>query len=88
MRGNHNTFVPREVFMTLWMDCSFDAVKGLVQSKTICQECAKLSSWQIYKTYFDLFNTFFGYYMIPYVLCHSFDVFTIILQHSKIKKNP
>ena len=29
--------------------------------------------------YFDLFNTFLGYYMIPYVLFHSFDVFTIIL---------
>ena len=32
------------------------------------------------KIYFDLFNSFFGYYMIPYVLFHSFDVFTIILQ--------
>ena len=30
-----------------------------------------------YKIYFDLFNPFFGYYMIPYVLYHSFDVFTI-----------
>ena len=26
---------------------------------------------------------FFGYYMIPYVLFHSFDVFTIILQCRK-----
>jgi hypothetical protein len=25
------------------------------------------------------FNTFFGYYMIPYVLFNTFDVFTIIL---------
>ena len=49
---------------------------------------AKLSSRQRvatlknlnYKIYFDLFNTFFGYYMIPYVLFHSCDVFTIILQ--------
>ena len=30
-----------------------------------------------------LFNTFFGYYMIPYVLFHSFDVFTLILQCRK-----
>ena len=35
------------------------------------------------KIYFELFNTFFGYYMIPYVLFHSFDVFTIILQCRK-----
>jgi hypothetical protein len=34
------------------------------------------------KIYFDLFNTF-GYYMIPYVLFHSVDVFTIILQRRK-----
>ena len=31
------------------------------------------------KIYFDLFNTY-GYYMIPYVLLHSFDVFTTILK--------
>ena len=37
------------------------------------------------KYIFDLFNTFFGYYMIPYVLFHSSDVFTIILQ---IRKSP
>ena len=37
-----------------------------------------------YKIYLDLFNTFFGYFMIPYVLFHSFDdVFTIILQCRK-----
>ena len=54
-----------------------------------CQECAKLSSRQrvatlknlMDKIYFDLF--FFGYYMIPYVLFHSFDVFTIILHCRK-----
>ena len=28
-------------------------------------------------------NTFFGYYMFPYMLFHSFDVFTIILQCGK-----
>jgi thioredoxin reductase len=39
-----------------------------------------------YKTYFDLFNTSFGYYMIPYVLFHSGDVFTIILQCIKLSK--
>jgi hypothetical protein len=31
------------------------------------------------KIYFDLFNTFSGYYMMPYVLFHSFDVLTIII---------
>jgi hypothetical protein len=31
----------------------------------------------------DLFSTFLGYYVIPYVLFHSFDVFTIILQCRK-----
>ena len=44
-----------------------------------CQECAKLSSRQRVatlknlksKTYLDLFDTFVGYYMIPYVLFHS-----------------
>ena len=29
---------------------------------------------------------FFGYYMIPFVLFHSFDVFTIILQCRKLSK--
>jgi hypothetical protein len=33
-----------------------------------------------YIIHFDLFNTFFGYYMITYVLFHRFHVFTIILQ--------
>ena len=36
-----------------------------------------------YEIDFDLFNTFYGYYMIPNVLFHSFDVFTIILQFRK-----
>ena len=35
------------------------------------------------KIYLDLFNTFFYYYMIPTVLFHSCDVFTIILQCRK-----
>ena len=56
-----------------------------------CQECAKLSSRQRvatlknlkYQIYLDLFNTFFGYYMIPYVLFYSVDVFSIILQCRK-----
>jgi hypothetical protein len=34
------------------------------------------------KIYFDLFNTFFGYFVI-HVLFHSFHVFTIILQCRK-----
>ena len=39
-----------------------------------------------YNIYLNLFTfcfTFFGYYKVPYVLFHSFDVLTIIL-HSKI----
>ena len=56
-----------------------------------CQECAKLSSRQRVvtlknlksKIYLKSFNIFFGYYIIPYVLLHSFDVFTIILQCRK-----
>jgi hypothetical protein len=35
------------------------------------------------KIYFDLFNSFFGCYMIPYVLFQNCDVFTIILQCRK-----
>jgi hypothetical protein len=41
-------------------------------------KCTKLSSRQSH-----LFNNCFGYYMVPYVLFHSFDVFTIILQCRK-----
>jgi hypothetical protein len=52
------------------------------------KECAKLSSRQRVATlknlkYIDLFKKKSGYYMIPYVLFHSFDVFTIILQCRK-----
>ena len=36
-----------------------------------------------YEIYLDLFNTFLDYYMIPYVLFHSLDVFTIIVQCRK-----
>ena len=44
-----------------------------------CQECAKLLWRQRvatlknlkYKLYLDLFNTFFGYYVIPYAFFHS-----------------
>ena len=36
------------------------------------------------KIYFDLFTTFFGHYMIPFVLFHSFYVVTIILQCRKL----
>ena len=37
---------------------------------------------------FDLFNTVFGNYMIPYVLFNSFDVFTIFLQCKKKLRKP
>ena len=51
-----------------------------------CQECAKLSRQRVatFKNlkYILMCFTRFGYYMIPCVLFHSFDVFTIILnQH-------
>ena len=53
-----------------------------------CQECEKLSLRQRVSTLNNLNNKyifwfvkhFFGYYIILYVLFHSFDVFTIILQ--------
>ena len=40
--------------------------------------------------YLDLFKKKIGYYMIPYVLFHSFELFTIILQfyNSKNKEKP
>jgi hypothetical protein len=43
-----------------------------------------------YKIYLHLFNTFFGYYMIPYVSFHSFDVCTIIInvENSTNKEKP
>ena len=40
---------------------------------------AKGGYFEKYKTYFELFNTFFGYYMIPYVLFCSFDAFITIV---------
>jgi hypothetical protein len=41
-----------------------------------------------HKKYILIYLTLFGYYMIPYVLFNSFDVFTIILQYrSKNKEN-
>ena len=41
---------------------------------------AKGGYYEKSQIYFDFFLHFFGYYMIPYVLFNSFDVFTIILQ--------
>jgi hypothetical protein len=58
----------------------------------VCKAVIKAKGifWRIsvYKIYLDLFNTFFVYCMIPYVLFHSFDVFNIILQNSKNKEKP
>ena len=56
-----------------------------------CQGCARLSSRKkggYFKesnitNIFWFVQHFFGYYMIPYVLFHSFEVFTIILQCRK-----
>ena len=49
----------------------------------VCKAVTKVKSG-----YFEEFvQHFFGYYKIPYVLFHSSDVFTIILQCSKIVKN-
>jgi hypothetical protein len=62
---------------------SFQTVGKGFQVKRVekIPECAKLSKakggyFEEYKIYFDLL---FGYYMIPYVLFHSFDVLDIIL---------
>uniref|UniRef100_A0A8K9Y891 Integrin, alpha 1 n=1 Tax=Oncorhynchus mykiss TaxID=8022 RepID=A0A8K9Y891_ONCMY len=44
------------------------------------QSChqGKKKKFEESQIYFGSFNTFFGYYMIPCVLFHSFDVFTIL----------
>ena len=61
-------------------------VKLVERTPTVCNAVIKAkggySEESKSKIYFDLDNTFFGYYMIPYVLFHSFDVYTIV----KIKK--
>jgi hypothetical protein len=42
----------------------------------VCKAVIKAKGGYIEESqkYLDLFNTFFGYYMIPYMLFHSFDV--------------
>ena len=63
------------------------------------QACAKLSSRKRvatlknlkYRIYFDLLEHFFGYYMIPYVLFHSFVMSSLLfynVENSKNKEKP
>ena len=60
-------------------------VKLVERMPRVCKAVikAKVGYLKNIKYNFDLFNTFFGYYIIPYVLFHSFDVFAIILQCRK-----
>jgi hypothetical protein len=68
-----------------WHCCVVYRIYWANMAVTVATTTVKLSPLKNlkYKIQFDLFNTFFGYYMIPYVLFHSFDVFTIILQCRK-----
>jgi hypothetical protein len=75
-----------ELFQDFWK-----SIQGELSWLRECQEFTKLSSRQMvatwnnlkYVIHFDLFNATFGYYLIPYVLFHSFHGFTIILQCRK-----
>uniref|UniRef100_A0AAZ3R0F8 Tc1-like transposase DDE domain-containing protein n=1 Tax=Oncorhynchus tshawytscha TaxID=74940 RepID=A0AAZ3R0F8_ONCTS len=49
----------------------------------VCKAVIKAKGVNFEEYIFICFNTFLGYYMIPYVLFHSFDTFTIILQCRK-----
>ena len=62
-------------------------VKLVERMPRVCKAVIKAKGGYFEETriYFDLFNTF-GYYMIPCVLFHRVDVFTIILQCRKYFK--
>ena len=57
-------------------------VKLVERMPRVCNAVIKAKAGYLeeYKIHFDLFSTFFGFNMIPYVLFHNFDVFNIILQ--------
>jgi hypothetical protein len=72
----------------LLQDCwkSIPGEAGWENAKSL-QNCHQGKGWLLWrnrksKIYFHLFNTFFGYYMYPHVLCHSVDVLTIIDYYS------
>jgi hypothetical protein len=74
--GTHSRLLEKHSRQSWLRECLDDSVAHL----------AKGGYFEESKINVDLFDTFFGYYMIPYVF-HSFDVYTIILQH-KNKGNP
>ena len=61
-------------------------VKLVERMPSVCNAVnkAKGGYFEEYQIYLDLFKHFFGYDMIPYVLFHTSDVFTIILQCRKL----
>ena len=54
----------------------------------MCKAVIKANGGYFEESQMICLTLFFGYYMIPYVLFHSFDVFTTILHIVKIEKNP
>ena len=77
-----------ELLQDFWKSIPGDQIMKLVERMPrVCKAVIEAKGGYFeeskYKIYFDLFNTVFGYYMIPCVLFHSFDVFTIILQCRK-----
>ena len=66
-----------ELLQDCWKSIAGEA--GFENAKSV-QSCHQGKGW----LYFDLFSHIFGYYMIPYMLFHSLDVFTIIPQCRKL----
>ena len=57
-------------------------VKLVERMQRLCKTVIKAKGGY-FEEYLDLSKSFLGYYMIPYVLFHILDVFTIILQCRK-----
>ena len=55
-------------------------VKLVERMPRVCKAVIKAKGGYFEESQIYLLNTFFSYYMIPYVLFHRFDVFAIILQ--------
>ena len=62
-----------------------DDLMKLVERMPRVQRVATLMNLKIN---LDLFNTFFGYYVIPYVLFHSFELFYNVGKKVKNKEKP
>ena len=69
-------------------------VKLVERMPSVCKAVIKVKGGYLknlkYNIYFYLFNTFFGNYMIPYVLFHTFDVSLLFynVQNSTNKEKP